>query len=308
MTRTNYARLPTEQNNVRSRHIDRLPIRRALQIINDEDAKIARAVRSELPNIEKAVRLIVASLRKGGRIFFVGAGTSGRLGVLEAAECPPTFNTPRSLIQAFMAGGKASVFRSKEGAEDRSDEAKRLVSKNVRRGDVVIGIAASGVTPFVHAGFAAAKSKKASTILVTCHSGRFVSPAQITIAIKTGPEVIAGSTRLKAATATKLVLNSLTVASMVQIGKVYGNRMVDLQPRSAKLTARATRLISEFARVSEADARRLLKASGGNSKTAIVMARKHATKTEATRLLDANNGRLHAVLNASFPRKRELRS
>jgi len=296
MANIQFGKLPTEANNPLSRRIDRVSILRALQIINKEDAKAARAVRSQLPAIEKGVRLIVNSLRQGGRLFFMGAGTSGRLGVLEAAECPPTFNTPRSWVQAFMAGGRSSVFRSKEGAEDRGQDAERIVKKNVRKNDVVIGIAASGVTSFVREGIKAARAKKARTILVTCHSGRFASPAYLTIAVKTGPEVIAGSTRLKAATATKMVLNSLTVASMVQLGKVYGNRMVDLQPRSAKLTARAARLIAELGRVSPQRAARLLAASGGNAKTAIVMARKNVSRFSAAKILRANAGLLHPSL------------
>lgn len=296
MTRTNYARLPTEQNNPFSRHIDRVPVARALHIINNEDAKIARAVRAQIPSIQRGVQLIVKSLSNGGRLFFIGAGTSGRLGVLEAAECPPTFNTPRSLVQAFMAGGRMSVFASKEGAEDRGADSAKLVRKNVRKGDVVVGIAASGVTAYVRDGLKTARAKKAVTILVTCHSGILSSPAQVTIAVNTGPEVIAGSTRLKAGTATKLVLNSLTVASMVQLGKVYGNRMVDLQPRSAKLVARATHLIAQLANVPEKQAAKLLKAAGGNAKTAIVMARKKLSRGAAINLLKLNNGRLHLAL------------
>ncbi len=292
----NYARLPTEANNPRSRSIDRASVGKALRIINNEDTKIARAVRAQIPAIERAVRSIVFSLRAGGRIFFIGAGTSGRLGVLEAAECPPTFNTPPSLVQSIMAGGKSSVFRSKEGAEDQGNEGARIIKRKVRSNDVVIGIAASGVTPFVGDALRAAKKIGASTILVTCHSGKFESPAVHTIAVATGPEVIAGSTRLKAGTATKLVLNSLTVASMVQMGKVYGNRMVDLQPRSKKLEARATNLIVQLGGVSRARAGQLLRRSGGNAKTAIVMARKKLSRDHAAKLLQDSNGHLHLAL------------
>ncbi|MCG3205876.1 MAG: N-acetylmuramic acid 6-phosphate etherase [Elusimicrobia bacterium] len=295
-TRIHYAQLPTEENNFHSRHIDRVSIGRALQIVNNEDAKVARSVRARLRSIEKAVQMIVASLQQGGRLFFIGAGTSGRLGILEAAECPPTFNTPPSMVQAFMAGGRSSVFRSKEGAEDRGSEGARIVRKNVRTGDVVVGIAASGVTPFVREGLTAANAQGAKTILVMCHSTNLKSPARHVIAVKTGPEVIAGSTRLKAATATKMVLNMLTVVSMVQLGKVYGNRMVDLQPRSAKLENRATRLIMELGKVSEKRAQQLLDQSGGNAKTAIVMAKKKISKREAIRLLTKFHGRLHRAI------------
>ncbi len=246
--------------------------------------------------MERGVKLIVASLKKGGRLFFIGAGTSGRLGILEAAECPPTFNTPPALIQAFMAGGKSSVFRSKEGAEDRGSDAQQIIRRHVRAGDVVVGIAASGVTAFVREGLQTAKARGASTILVTCHSGVPKNAAQVVIALKTGPEVISGSTRLKAGTATKLVLNSLTVASMVQMGKVYGNRMVDLQPRSRKLVARGTNLIATLGRVSTKDATRLFKNSGGHAKTAIVMARRKVNRNEALRLLKAADGHLYKVI------------
>ena len=295
-SRTVYSTLPTERNNPRSRHIDRVSLIQALRIINNEDARVARAVRAQLPAIEKAVRMLLFSFRAGGRLFFIGAGTSGRLGVLEAAECPPTFNTPRSMVQALMAGGRMCVFASKEGAEDRGADAARFVRGKVRERDVVVGIAASGVTAFVRDGLLAARARGAQTILVTCHSGKFTSPAHHTIAVDTGPEVIAGSTRLKAATATKMVLNMLTVGSMVQLGKVYGNRMVDLQPRSAKLTARATNLIAQLAGVSSTRAAQLLRQAGGNAKTAIVMAKKKLARPQAAKLLDDVNGHLHAAL------------
>jgi len=292
-----YARLPTEQNNARSRHVDRLPTAQVLKLMNAEDARLARAVAKTIPQIEKAVDQLVRSFKNGGRLFFVGAGTSGRFGVMEAAECPPTFNTAPSQIQAFMAGGRMSVFRSKEGAEDREADGTVLVKKNVREGDVVIGIAASGITPYVDAALRAARSKKAATVLVTCNPAYAKkSPADVTIAVGTGPEIIAGSTRLKAGTATKLVLNMLTVATMVRIGKVYGNRMVDLQPRSAKLQARATRLIAELANVSAARAAELLKESGGHAKTAIVMSKKKLSRAAAKQLLKNHDGHLHRAL------------
>lgn len=294
--RPDYARLPTEADNPRSRNIDRVPIRKALQIINNEDRLVANAVQKEIPSIEKAVKLITASLKRGGRLFFFGAGTSGRLGVMEAAECPPTFNTPRNLVQAFMAGGRLSVFRSKEGAEDQGQDGARLAQKHVRSGDVAIGIAASGVTPYVREALTRARRRGAETILVTCHSGKFQNPAKQTIAVAVGPEVIAGSTRLKAATATKMVLNMMTVAAMVQLGKVYGNKMVDLQPKSAKLRARGTRLISVLGNVSEKEAARLFTAARGRAKTAIVMARKKISAAKAARLLKEGEGRMHEAL------------
>lgn len=294
----NYGRLPTEQINASTRQLDRLSTGRVLHRINKEDQSVAAAVRRQLPTIEKAVDLVVRSLLFGGRLIFLGAGTSGRLGVLEAAECPPTFNTPPSMVQAFMAGGKSSVFRSKEGAEDRGADAVRIVRRRVRSGDVVVGIAASGVTPFVAEGLREARRRNAKTILVTCHPGLASSPAHVTIAVKTGPEVITGSTRLKAGTATKLVLNSLTVASMVQLGKVYGNLMVDLQPRSRKLVERAIRLIAQVGGVTRPRAETLLKRAGGRAKTAIVMARLAVDRAEADRRLSDARGLLRAVIGA----------
>lgn len=273
-----------------------MPVSQALKLINDEDVRVAAAVRRQIPRMTKAVQIMRNALSAGRKIVFIGAGTSGRLGVMEAAECPPTFNTRPAMVQAIMAGGRSSVFRSKEGAEDRGAEGARLVRERARAGDVVIGIAASGITPFVREGLRAAAGKRAKTILITCNPSTPARLAGITIALGTGPEIIAGSTRLKAATATKMALNALTVATMVQLGKVYGNRMVDLQPRSHKLQERATRLIQDLAGVSRPRAAALLKASGGNAKTAIVMARKKLPRAAAVRLLRRHDGRLRRAL------------
>jgi N-acetylmuramic acid 6-phosphate etherase len=291
-----YSRLPTERVNAASAAIDRVSIRRALQIINAADRSVPGAVARALPRIEKAVRLTVAALKNGGRLFFIGAGTSGRLGIMEAAECPPTFNTPPALVQAFMAGGRSSVFRSKEGAEDRGADAVRLVKARVRKGDVVIGIAASGITPFVRDGLAAARRIGASGVLVTCHANPPKNAAHVVISIPVGPEVITGSTRLKAATATKLVLNSISVATMVQLGKVYGNRMVDVQPRNRKLVDRSIRLIADLGKVPNVTAKRLLAASGRNPKTAIVMARRNVGRAAARKLLADAGGHLRGAI------------
>jgi len=293
----NFDQLPTEQNNPRTRRIDQLGTPQILSLINREDFNAARAVQRARPSIAKATNLLVNSLRGGGRLFLLGAGTSGRLGVLEAAECPPTFNTPPGSVEAFMAGGRASVFKSKEGAEDRGQDAARIVKQKVRAGDVVVGIAASGVTTFVKEGLHAAKARKARTIFLTCNP-RHPLRAEVCIVLDTGAEVISGSTRLKAATATKMALNALTVAAMVQLGKVYGNHMVDLQPKSKKLKARAVRLIRLLGRVSQIQAEKLLQESGGNAKTAILMARRKIGRAEATALLKRINGHLHKALSA----------
>lgn len=292
-----YDRLPTERANRASRALDRMSPLAIARLMNRQDGQAVRAVGRALPAIARAVNLIVASLRRGGRLLFVGAGTSGRLGVLEAAECPPTFGTPRAVVQAIMAGGRASVFRSREGAEDDAASGARAVRARVRRGDVVVGVSASGVTPFVRAALAAARRRGAATVLVVCHPARRRGAAARTlIALRPGPEVLAGSTRLKAGTATKLVLNTLTTASMARLGRMYGNRMVDLQPRSRKLRARALRLIQDVAGVGRPVAVRALDAAGGRVRLAIVMARRGISAAAAARLLRVAGGSLRAVL------------
>ncbi len=276
-------RLLTERPNRASRDLDRLPPVRVARLMNREDRRAVAAVGRVAPRIARAVTLIARALGAGGRLFFVGAGTSGRLGVLEAAECPPTFGTSPRLVQAIMAGGRGSVFRSREGAEDDERAAARAIRARVRAGDVVVGVSASGVTPFVRAALVAAAARGAATILVACNPKTGVR-ADVVIAPAPGPEVLAGSTRLKAGTATKLVLNTLTTATMARLGKVYGNRMVDLQPRSRKLRERALRLVMELGRVPRVRARRLL-ASGGSVRVAVVMARTGRSAASARRAL-----------------------
>jgi N-acetylmuramic acid 6-phosphate etherase len=221
--------------------------------------------------------------------------------VIEAAECPPTFGTRPALVQAIMAGGRQSVFRSREGAEDDARAAARVVRARVRRGDVVVGISASGVTAFVHGALTTAAARGAGTILVQCNMRPIGAALRragrpIVISPSPGPEVLAGSTRLKAGTATKLVLNTLTTASMTRLGKVYGNRMVDLQPRSAKLRARAERLVAELGGVSPARAQSALRAAGGHARLAIVMVRRDLPAGAAARALRAAGGSLRSVL------------
>src|SRR2546425_1165414 len=269
--RTRYERLGTERANRASGALDRMTPLEIARLMNREDARAVRSVTRALPAVARAVETIVAALSRGGRLFFVGAGTSGRLGVLEAAECPPTFGTRPALVQAIVAGGRGSVFRSREGAEDDARAAVRAVGARVRRGDVVVGVSASGVTRFVQAALIAARRHGAATVLVACNPARQIlrgflargsgseaarRPATIVIVLRPGPEVVAGSTRLKAGTATKLVLNTLTTATMARLGRVYGNRMVDLQPRSRKLRERALGLVQDLAGVSRPAARR----------------------------------------------------
>ncbi len=297
MRTMNYASLSTEKVNVRSASLDRLSSAQMVRLMNREDAQVLRAIAQASAAIARAIELTSGALREGGRLFFVGAGTSGRLGVIEAAECPPTFGTPPTLIQAVMAGGKAAVFRSKEGAEDSEREAVSAVRRfGVGKKDVVVGIAASGVTPFVKSALQAAKRRKAKTILITCNPKPSPGLARVVISLHTGPEVLTGSTRLKAGSACKMALNILTTASMVRLGKVYGNRMVDLQTKSRKLVERGIRLIRDVGRTSEKDARRLFKQSRGHVKAAIVMARKNVSYLKAVENLKKAEGFLRKVL------------
>ncbi len=294
-----YERLATERRNRASAGLDRLDARAIAALMNREDARAVRAVRRESRAIAAGVDLIVVALGSRGRLIFVGAGTSGRLGVLEAAECPPTFGTSPRLVQAVMAGGRASVFRSREGAEDDGRAGARAVRARARRGDVVVGVSASGVTPFVREALKTARRLGARTIMVACNPDHARLPrADVVIAPAPGPEVLAGSTRLKAGTTTKLVLNTLTTATMALLGKVYGNRMIDLQPRSRKLRERATRLVAELGGVGHTAARRLLRAAGDRVPVAIVMARRGLDAPAARHALRAA-GSLREAVRAS---------
>jgi N-acetylmuramic acid 6-phosphate etherase len=293
-----FARLLTEQRHPRTMRIDTFSVRRIVDLINREDARVAPAVRRERPRLEKAAELIVARLRDGGRLFFVGAGTSGRLGVLEAAELPPTFDTPPGLAQAIMAGGPGAVFASRDGAEDdEAGGAAQVRDRGTGPQDVVIGVAASGVTPFVMGALREAGRRRAGRILVTCNR-RGVPPgaADVVVAPLVGPEVITGSTRLRAGTATKMVLTTLTVTAMIRLGKVYGNLMVDLQPRCAKLRDRARRIIAAAAGVSEREAARALRAAGNRTKVAILMLRRKVSLEQALDRLSRCEGRLREAL------------
>ena len=295
-SRVRLERLITERPNRASRDLDRLSPLAIARLMNREDQRAVAAVGREAPRIAAAVRLIARSLAAGGRLLFVGAGTSGRLGVLEAAECPPTFGTPPSMVQAIMAGGRASVFRSREGAEDDARAASRAVHRRVHRGDVVVGVSASGITPFVRAALVVARARGAVTILVSCNPRQSLGKAaDVVIAPVPGAEVLAGSTRLKAGTATKLVLNTLTTSSMAQLGKIYGNRMVDLQLRSKKLEERAARLVVEIGRVPRRRAKQLLRAAR-NVRVAVVMARTNLSRDAARRELQKHGNLLSRVI------------
>jgi N-acetylmuramic acid 6-phosphate etherase len=290
-----YARLPTEQPNPRTRNIDRRSTLEIVRLIGAEDARVPRAVAKVARDVARGVDALAAALAGGGSVLVLGAGTSGRLAVLEAAECPPTFNTDRRQVRAEIAGGKRSVFRAKEGAEDEPALGRRAAAK-VRRGDAVVGVAASGVTPFVRAALDEAKRRGAATVLVTSNGRPQGVRADIVIAPDVGPEVVTGSTRLKSGTAAKLVLNALTTGAMIKIGKVYDHWMVDLRPTSRKLRLRGERIVADLGRVKPARAAVLFRASGGSVKTAVVMARRRASADEARAILAGAGGVLRRAL------------
>ena len=293
--RASYGRLPTEQAHPRARDLDHLPLPRLLRLMSDEDARVVAVVRRAHPDIARAIRLIAVALRRGGRLRFIGAGTSGRLGVLEAAECPPTFSTHPALVQSVIAGGRGAVFRSREGAEDDAAAGRREVRRRVRAGDAVVGIAASGLTPFVDGALREARRRGAVTVLVTGNP-RTPIPAAVRIVLATGPEVLAGSTRLKQATAAKLVLNMLTLGAMVRLGKTYGNLMVDVRPTSRKLRARALALVQRIARCSPSSARAALRQARGGVKAAVLIAGCGLTAAQARRRLASTHGSLRRAL------------
>jgi N-acetylmuramic acid 6-phosphate etherase len=244
------AHSPTELRNPRSMHLDRMPVKKAVQLMLSEDAKIPIALAKHGNEIEQVIILIAAALRKGGRLFYVGAGTSGRLGVLDASECPPTFGTDRNQVQGIIAGGQRALWQSIEGAEDDwASGARAIQLRDARSGDVVVGIAASGRTPFVWGALEAAKKRRSSTVMVCFNPHVVIPPAAkptVVLAVDVGPEVLTGSTRLKAGTATKLLLNIFTTLAMVRLGKVVGNLMVDLNPSNVKLRDRAVRIAIEL--------------------------------------------------------------
>src|SRR5579862_7359609 len=271
----NLDQLLTERVNPVSRDIDTRPTVEALQIINLEDQKVAAAVGVEIPHIASAVDAIADLIRKGGRLFYIGAGTSGRLGVLDAAECPPTFHVPRDLVQGIIAGGEEALARATEASEDDPAAGKRdLAARHFSAGDALIGIAASGRTPYVLGAVAAARELGALTIGISCTPDSELARAvKISITPLVGPEVIAGSTRMKAGTATKLVLNMLSTAVMIRLGYVYGNLMVNVEPKNSKLADRAKRIVAESAGVNYEQAGHLLIEAGDSVAVAIVMAR-----------------------------------
>jgi N-acetylmuramic acid 6-phosphate etherase len=297
--------LLTEQRNPASQSIDTLPVESILAIVNAEDRKVADVVAGEIQWIAKAVDGIVERMREGGRLFYIGAGTSGRLGVLDAAECPPTFHVPPDLVQGIIAGGESALARATEATEDDPAlGARDLVERGFQAADALVGIAASGRTPYVLGAIRKAREMGALTIGISSTPDSELSRAvEIPIEPLTGPEVITGSTRMKAGTATKLVLNMLSTAAMIRLGHVYGNWMVNVQPTNSKLRDRAIRIVAEAAGIAPERAAGLLDEAGGTVKVAIVMARLGIGREQACERLRQAGGRISDALETKPPAK-----
>lgn len=294
----------TERRNPRTEAIDLATPRQIVDLINAEDQLVAEAVRAAAPEIARALELLEAAFRAGGRLVYVGAGTSGRLGVLDAAECPPTFGTPPAMVLGVIAGGSTALLRAVEGAEDDLEAGMAAMDeRQVGARDMVVGIAASGVTPFVRAALGRAGTLGARTALVTCAEPPALlrETCDVCIVLRTGPEVVTGSTRMKAGTATKLVLNTLTTGAMIRLGKTYGNLMVDLQATNAKLVDRGQRIVMEVTGVGRHEAQAAIIAAGGKVRTAIVMLRTGTTLEEAERLLAEHDYHLRPLLGDPPP-------
>lgn len=294
-------RLTTEARNPASERIDTLTPLEIVQLMNAEDAKVADAVGREAESIARAIAVVTERLRRGGRLVYLGAGTSGRLGVLDATECPPTFSTPPELVVGLIAGGPAALTRAVEGAEDHPEFAvEDLRQINLTAADVVVGIATSGRTPYVIGGLEYARSLGAFAIGLACNDGSaLASAADLMITPVVGPEVISGSTRLKAGTATKMVLNMLTTGTMVQLGKTYGNLMVDLKATNAKLIARTRRIVATLTGLNEEQAEAVLASCDGELKTAVVAHRHGVTAEIARQMLSHAGGQLRTALEQS---------
>ncbi len=293
--------LPTEARHPASTHLDRMSSAAIVELLLDEDRRGLDATRRKSAEIAAAADAVAETIAGGGRLLFVGAGTSGRLGVLEAAECPPTFGIPPETIGAAIAGGEQAVFRAREGAEDREEDGRAAVA-GLGGDDLVFAISASSVTAFARGALTAARAQGARTALLTCAGaeqlGGLAALADLVLALDTGPEILTGSTRLKAGSATKAALNAITTAAMVRLGKAFENLMVDLRPGSAKLRDRARRILEMAAELSPADAERLQGEAGGELKTAIVMARLGVSADDARRRLAAASGHVWRALAA----------
>ena len=287
----------TETLNKNSQNFDKLPINKMAEVMCAENFIAATAVKKAQKEIIKAVKLVEETYFAGGKIIFMGAGTSGRLGVLEAAECPPTFNTPKNLFTAIIAGGKKAVFESVEGAEDNAAQGAKDFLKIAGKKDLLIGIASSGTTPYVLGALKAAKKQGNKTVFINSNKNTKKTGATVTIYLNAGAEVISGSTRLKAGTAQKLVLNMLTTMAMARVGKIYKNYMVDLQAKNKKLKDRATRLIALAANINLNEAKKYAVKTKYSVKEAIIMAKLKVDQKQAKYLLKEHKGFLRGVLN-----------
>ncbi|MBM3907088.1 MAG: N-acetylmuramic acid 6-phosphate etherase [Gemmatimonadetes bacterium] len=294
----------TEHRNPRTAAIDLASHEEIVALINAEDSRVPAAVATQSAQIAEAMRIAEETFRAGGRLFYVGAGTSGRLGVLDASECPPTFGVDPEMVQGIIAGGLPALTRAQEGAEDRPQGGRDdLDQAGVRAGDFVIGIAASGTTPYVRAALEHGRRIGARTAIVACSPPppETLAAADVAIVVVTGPEVVTGSTRMKAGTATKLVLNTITTGAMIRLGKTYGNLMVDLQSTNEKLKDRSERILREVCGVTREEARALLEASGKSVKLAVVMQKLGVDRDEAVRQLAAHGGVIRRVTNDEPP-------
>ncbi|MDO4538315.1 MAG: N-acetylmuramic acid 6-phosphate etherase [Coriobacteriales bacterium] len=295
------SKLSTEQRNERSLQLDQMSALEIVQTMNREDEQVAHAVREVLPQVAQAVELAAASLKRGGRLIYLGAGTSGRLGLLDAVECPPTFGTSPDTVVGLMAGGDRAFVKAVEGAEDKPDLCQaQLQALDLTKDDLVVGIAASGRTPYVLGGLAYARTLGCATVALACvRNSAIGQAADVAIEPVCGPEVLSGSTRLKAGTAQKMVLNMISTGAMVRIGKVYQNLMVDVQQTNEKLRLRARHIVCEACACSAERAEKSLREAQGNVKVAILMVARSLTREEAVEALDAAGGNVRAALDAT---------
>lgn len=298
MDKLNLSKLTTESRNQNTLNIDKVSTLEMVKMINEEDKKVANAIEIELPKIAEAIDGIVERMQKGGRLIYIGAGTSGRLGILDASECPPTYGVSEELVQGLIAGGQEAIFRAKEGAEDSKELAVLdLKDKHLNENDTVVGIAASGRTPYVIGGLEYANEIGALTISVTCNADSQVAKeAKIAISPVVGAEVVTGSTRLKSGTAQKLVLNMLSTGSMIKMGKVYGNLMVDVKATNEKLVERSKKIVCEATGVSFKEAETILNKTDFDVKLSIFMILSNLEKEEAKVILEMNNGYIAKAL------------
>jgi N-acetylmuramic acid 6-phosphate etherase len=303
--KANISNLTTEQRNHKSLNSDQLSTSEIIALMNEEDRSVADAVQEVLPEIESAIEAIYQSLKNNGRLFYIGAGTSGRIGIVDASECPPTFCTPPELVQAIMAGGESAMFQAVEGAEDSLENGEKdLAQRDLTNSDVVVGIAASGRTPYVIGALKYAKKVGATTIAVSCNQNSEIGKiAYHTIEAIVGPEILSGSTRLKSATAQKMILNMFTTTTMIKLGKVYGNLMVDMNASNAKLIERARNIVSSITGVSYEESAKVLNETGQKVKPAIVMINAKVSYEEANEAIEQANGFTRKAIELAKERK-----